>query len=452
VLRLLILGGGMSGLAAAFYARRAGLSPQVFESASVAGGNARTLTRQGFRYDTGAHRLHDKDAGVTTDLASLLGDDLRSVSAPSRILRDGRFVDFPLAPANLVRALGPLRTAQATRDFLQARWGSRELSDGSFESTVVARYGRTIASLFVLEYSEKLWGVPARTLSPAVGGKRLEGLTLRALFREAFGRHGARQHLDGAFLYPRRGIGQIADALIGAIGRDAVMTESRITRIGWAGSRIRSVEVEGVAHEVTGPVISTLPLSIMVRLLDPAPPAHVLAAASCLQFRDVRLVTVLLARERVTANATVYFPEERFPFTRVTEPRNRSVDMAPPGCTSLVAEVPCWAHERFSAADDAELADVCVERLGEIGWLAKGDVLEVVVDRLRHAYPVIDTGAEAALEPVHAWLARFDNLRRAGRAGRFAYTHIHDLMREGREVAQECRTVADTVTVLSKAS
>jgi protoporphyrinogen oxidase len=430
---LLILGGGVAGLATAFYARRAGLSPLVFEGGAVPGGNARTLEHRGFRYDTGAHRLHDKDPDATRDLRALLGSDLRSVAAPSQIFRDGRFIDFPLAPLSVVSALGLARTARAAWDLAASHMSAAPEGPDTFESTVVRRYGRTIASLFVLEYSEKLWGVPARTLSPEVSGKRLQGLTLRALAGEALGRRDAR-HLDGAFLYPKHGIGQIADVLAGAAGQGAVHTNTRITRIGWAGDLVQEIEVDGRPRRAGDALVTTLPVSVTIKLMDPLPPIEVQEAASRLRFRDVRLVTILLSRPSVTGNATVYFPEARFPFTRVTEPRNRSRELAPPGCTSLVAEVPCWAHDRFSPEQDEALMANCVARLEEIGWLRSNDVIDIVPHRLRHAYPVLSVGEESALEPVHAWLGRFGNLRSAGRAGRFAYTHIHDLMKEGRQV------------------
>jgi len=96
---LTIAGAGISGLAAAWYATRAGLSCRVLESDNRAGGNALTITGpEGFRYDSGAHRYHDRNQEVTADLKQLMGDLLLRVEAPSQIFFAGRFIDFPLSP------------------------------------------------------------------------------------------------------------------------------------------------------------------------------------------------------------------------------------------------------------------------------------------------------------------------------------------------------------------
>ena len=102
-----ILGGGPAGLSAAYHAEKLGLDYALLESSAQLGGNCRTMRLGDFRFDTGAHRLHDKDPEVTAEIRSLLGDDLLEVHAPSEIFSDGRFFAFPLRPLNLARQLNP---------------------------------------------------------------------------------------------------------------------------------------------------------------------------------------------------------------------------------------------------------------------------------------------------------------------------------------------------------
>ncbi|WP_397385230.1 NAD(P)-binding protein, partial [Prosthecobacter sp.] len=54
---LMILGGGPAGLAVGHFARKAGLEFQLLEASSRFGGNATTFVENGFRFDSGAHRL-----------------------------------------------------------------------------------------------------------------------------------------------------------------------------------------------------------------------------------------------------------------------------------------------------------------------------------------------------------------------------------------------------------
>jgi protoporphyrinogen/coproporphyrinogen III oxidase len=89
-----ILGAGPAGLATAWALETLDCPYTLLEWAPEPGGNARTLRFGDFRYDTGPHR--DRDPEATRRVVEVLGDDLCPVEAPSRILWQGRFVDFPL--------------------------------------------------------------------------------------------------------------------------------------------------------------------------------------------------------------------------------------------------------------------------------------------------------------------------------------------------------------------
>src|ERR1039458_6133003 len=97
-----ILGGGPAGLGTAFYAHRAGLPFLLFEKSARLGGLCRTLKLGEHSYDCGAHRFHDRDADITSDIRAMLGDDLVAVDAPSKIYDRGRFIDFPPTPLNVL--------------------------------------------------------------------------------------------------------------------------------------------------------------------------------------------------------------------------------------------------------------------------------------------------------------------------------------------------------------
>lgn len=432
-----ILGGGPAGLAAAYFARQRGLPFRLFEAGSFLGGNCATFRHGAFRYDSGAHRFHDVHPEVTRELRQLLGEDLRPVTAPSQVYVGGRMVDFPLAPADLLRKLGWRKLAGATLDFAVARMRPGPRSGASFDEVVRSRYGRSIAELFLLNYSEKLWGRPCHQLSADVAGRRLQGLTLRTFLVEL--RRGARQrtrHLDGAFYYPRLGYGQISDQLAAAAGREHIQTDARVTRIRHAHQRLVEVEINHAQRVAPDDVVSTLPLDRFLELLEPAPPEPVLAHARRLQFRHLVLVVLFLDQPSVSANASVYFPEKALPFTRISEPRNRSAELSPPGQTSLVIESTCAAGSAVWTARDAELIEQTLAALRPLAWVRPGAILDAEVRRIPCAYPVLELGWERGVIPVQEYLAGFANLRLLGRNARFAYTHLHDQVRAARELVE----------------
>lgn len=431
---LTILGGGPAGLAVAYFARKAGLPFALFEKAAAVGGHCVTFQHGDFRYDSGAHRFHNKIPAVTSEIRELMGGDLEEVTAPSQIFISGKLVNFPLAPLDLAKKLGPRLLAKAALDFMGTKVRGRR-GDANFEAMVCGQYGRTIAETFLLGYSQKLWGLPGSALSPLVSGGRLKGLNLRALLAEMIGTGGSRSgHLDGAFLYPRLGFGMITQRLADTAGRDRIHAGLAVTRIRHDGRRILEIETNREQKVAVDELASTLPIGLLLTLLDPQPPAELLRTAADLKFRNLVLVALFLDQPSVTPNASVYFPETRFPFTRLYEPRNRSVLMAPPGKTSLVAELACDPEDDLWREADADVASRVATALQDIGWVKPEAILGTKVHRMAYAYPVLRVGYENTVAQLLDYLRRFENLKLAGRNALFVYGHLHDQIKSGHEL------------------
>ncbi len=432
-----ILGGGPAGLGIAVAAGERGLPFTLYEASDHPGGNARTLALDGCLYDTGAHRFHDKDPETTRLVKHLLGDDLLPVNAPSVILDKGRFIDFPLHLKGLLGALTPMELLNIGSSFLRSRC-ARSAPLTSFRNVSVHRYGRVLAERFLLNYSEKLWGIPTDALSPEVSGGRLKGLSIGGFLKETFrSKEAARSHLDGSFYYPRHGIGMIADRLAGAIGPERIRYRSRITRVFHNEGRITGIELNGEERVRTDRVLSTLPLTLLTHILSPAPPDEIIGAARNLRFRHLLLAAIVLRRERLSDNASIYFPDRSVPFTRLYESKNRSREMAPPDRTCVVLELPCGPDDRYWLAEEKEIIDKGIALLADVFGIGAEEVAAAEVRRIPFAYPVLDLHHADHTGQVIAWLSRFGNLHLGGRNGLFRYVHIHDLLASGRKLIEE---------------
>jgi protoporphyrinogen oxidase len=431
-----ILGGGLAGLAVGHYAAKRGCRFSLYEAGSEVGGNCRTFRHENFLFDSGAHRFHDKDAAITAEVRELLGQDLLRGEIPSVIYREGQLIDFPLSPFNLLRRLGLRMFLKAAGEVLACRWQGRPPA-GDLETFAIQAYGPTMAHLFLLDYSRKLWGMDCGRLSANATGKRLKGLSLRTFLTEAFlGRRVKTRHLDGAFLYPRHGIGTIADRLRDSCGPANIRLQARITRILHDGRWIQAFEVNGNKRVEADHVVTTLPLSAFIQQMEPAPPEEILALAGQIRFRSLILVALFLSAPRITKFGTVYFPDPTFPFTRVYEPKNRSPHMAPPDQTSLMAEIPCQESDAIWQTDDGELIQRVRSHLLALGWFQNHQILEGRVMRLKHAYPVLEKGIESQVARASAYLASFQNLTQCGRNAMFLHASIHDVIRQGRDLGE----------------
>ncbi|MCC6477507.1 FAD-dependent oxidoreductase [bacterium] len=431
----LILGAGPAGLAAGYYLSHSGFRPLLLEAADEPGGFARTYTHREFRYDAGAHRFHDKDPEITSDLKRLMGPRLLHARAPSQICWKNTFLDFPLSPLDLIIKMGVGDISRAAWDLVRARCSRSKEQDHTLETQALHRYGKAIANSFLIGYSEKLWGVPANRLLPEVSGGRLKGLTARTVFYELVkGKRSKTAHLDGSFYYPRNGYGEIADHLAEAIGRDNILTRRTISRISHDRGRLVSIHIDGVTLDADE-VVSTLGPLRFLSLLDPKPPRDILDAASSLKFRDLLLVVVFLNRPRVSNNASIYFPSLQFPFTRLHEPKNRSPEMAPPNQTCVVVEIPCFPNDPICLLPHHVIAENTIEQIESLNLFKGSEVIDTKIHYLSSAYPVLEIGSEALVESVMNYLRGFENLHTVGRAGRFEYKHVHDLMKQGKELA-----------------
>ncbi|MCG6538394.1 MAG: FAD-dependent oxidoreductase [Syntrophales bacterium LBB04] len=245
------------------------------------------------------------------------------------------------------------------------------------------------------------------------------------------------EHLDGAFYYPRMGIGTIAEKLAAYCGGKNIRTNAPVPKIFHDHRRIAAVEINGERRKEVDRIISTLPLSHILRLLVPSPPKEILSLADGLRFRNLIVVAIFLNKNSITEDGSIYFPEPQFPFTRVYEPKNRSSHMSPAGKTSLCAEIPCFPDDELWNMDEEKLVQNISSFFLKLGWIKQEDILDYKVTRLRWAYPILEMGFEKKSQKVVDYLERFDNLRLSGRNGRFLYTHLHDMLRFAKDIISE---------------
>ena len=430
---LTILGGGPAGLATAFYAHRAGLPFRLFEKSPRLGGLCRTLTLGKHSYDCGAHRFHDRDTDITSDIRAMLGDDLVAVDAPSKIYDRGRFIDFPPTPLNVLFSGFNLReSGRIGLELIRSR--RRAVPAVSFADFAVSQFGETLARRLLLNYSEKLWGLPADQLSPDVATRRLQGMTLTSLFFEVLFPKKKTTHIDGSFLYPRDGYGQIVETLEASIPHASVRTGHDIVRLECDRNRIRRIHFAEQHHvDPDSRIVSTLPLTLTVKFLGDDAADEVREAAAGLRFRHVRLLFLRLAQPRVSPNASIYIPDPRMCVTRMYEPKNRSPKMAPPDETSLVVEVPCFTDDPIYATTTEDLATRVVAELDSIGIITAAKVLEWRHHFLPNAYPVYSLNYASRVAQITDALSAISNLDLIGRGGQFFYSHLHDQLRFGKD-------------------
>jgi protoporphyrinogen oxidase len=441
----IILGGGLTGLSAGYVLTRAGLKAQVFESASTVGGLSKTIEHNGFRFDLGGHRFFTKNTKTNAFVKDLMDGELLSVNRTSKIYMRNRFFDYPLKPLNAMFGLGIPTTLRIMTDYglEKIRGLINEKNHISLEDWVVNNFGRTMFDIYFREYSEKVWGIECSKISAEWVAQRIRGLSLAKAVKNAFFKFTGKDipTLADGFIYPELGIGRISERLKEEIEKDNdVFTDTMVERITHSNGRVDSIVVKN--HRQTSFIhgkefISTLPMTKLVGMLHPLPPADVRDAVSKLKFRDLVIVALMINRRRVTDQTWIYIPEQKIPFGRIHEPTNWSEKMAPEGKTVIVMEFFSFRGDKIWNETNERLVHITIESLENLGFIKRDEAIDSAVVRTPKAYPLFEVGYEKPCAEIYDYLSSFKNLHIAGRSGMFKYYNMDHAIESGIETAEK---------------
>ena len=178
--RVLIIGAGPAGLAAAYELVRNGASVTVLEKLGQVGGLSRTMKHDGCLFDIGPHRFFTKNDEVRQFYTDVLAGDVVTVRRLTRILYKNRLFNYPLTPVNVVTGLGVGECANVLADyaFAQMRQFVAYREAETFEDWVTQRFGTRLFEAFFKTYTEKVWGMPCASISADWAAQRIKSLSL----------------------------------------------------------------------------------------------------------------------------------------------------------------------------------------------------------------------------------------------------------------------------------
>lgn len=424
-----ILGGGPAGCGAAHQLRRNDIARvTLIERSMRVGGNAGSFEAAGQFLDYGSHRLHSAcDAEILHDLQSMLGSDLAHRERRGRIRLRGKWLHFPLQMPDVLLRLDRAFALGIVRDMIARQLFGKPEEGETFAAVLNAKLGNTLCEQFYYPYARKLWGHEPSELSGIQAKKRVSAGSVTDILKRLIKPPG-----EGKFYYPRKGFGQITEAYAAEsqkLGADYLTgwTANRISRPDHDTGRfcIELTNRDGQVRSVEADhVWSTIPLTILCRMMSPAPPPEVVQASQSIDYRSMILVYLTLPVQRFTGTDAHYFPELNIRMTRLSEPKNYFDADGPKGMTTLCAEVPCRHGDEVWNMTDEALGKLILDDM-RVAELPMHEPVTVFTRRLRQAYPIYTIGYEYALETMDSWLAQVPDLLVFGRQGLFAHDNTH---------------------------
>jgi protoporphyrinogen oxidase len=428
---IIIIGAGPAGLTAAYELSKHGRTGIILEADAVVGGIARTVERDGYRFDIGGHRFFTKVSQIEKLWDEMLGKPMLDRPRMSRIYYGGKFYDYPLKATNALKNMGLINAASCMASYGLARLRPNPHPQ-NYEEWVTNQFGAKLFNMFFKSYTEKVWGIPCREIGADWAAQRIKGLSLGEAVRNAlFGqkKNGIVKTLIDTFRYPRLGPGQLWEACAKTLQSRSweIRMETRAQSIGLEGGKIRSVttrtrtgqtEILAASH-----VFSSMPLRTLLEIMTPPPPPAVLSAAKQLSYRDFLTVVLVIDNPEVFPDNWIYIHAPEVRMGRIQNFKSWSPEMVPDATKSCLGlEYFVNEGDDLWTMQDEDLIQLGYRELQQIG-LANGKLVKGYIVRMPKAYPVYDTGYQGRLDTIRSFVETIPNLFCIGRNGQHRYNN-----------------------------
>jgi protoporphyrinogen oxidase len=425
--KVVVIGGGLAGLSAAFHLQEH--EPVVFEKESVIGGLCRSVTQDGFTFDVTGHLIHLKNPYTRDLIDQILPGRLTPHQRLACIHSKGVNTPYPFQantyglPLEVVKecVVGFVETLQRGR-----------VESNNFHDWVLNTFGSGIAAHFMLPFNEKFWKQDLRNITADWVSWSIPKPKLDEVINGALGLTNTGMGYNPKFLYPRDGgIDCLPQALAKPL--QTIHTEHTLESI---NSKKKVVRFANGREEHYDSLVSTAPLPVLYELIKDAP-ENLKAAAKKLSIISVLDFNIGVDRPNISDQHWIYFPEDQFIFTRIGFPSNFSEAVAPPGTSSVYIELTYQPHARpnLEEAYERSIAD-----LQKCGILRPDDrILTLNTINIPYAYVVFDEHRQKHVNTLLRHLEAND-IFSAGRYGRWEYFSMEDSILSGRAASEAILT------------
>ena len=440
---IVVIGAGLAGLTAASkLAETLGSRVLLLERKNFTGGMAHTFTEEDLSYDYGSHRIHPafgEDAMAL--IRELTGEKLMLRERRGKLRLGGKYMHYPPEFVDFLRGLGIRNTVRGGASFVATKLFPPSF-DGvapSYETAMIRRTGQAVYDLFYAPYAWKVYGIDPKTISPHASKTRVSLKKPLTLVRDIVL---PKTRQKKYFYYPYPGIGMIAEELekrlVSAGGR--VLTGVDVRAMRMKSRRIQEVLFRHNGRDqavATDLLIPTISINGLIELFARRPPAGVTEAARSLKWRGLRFLYICLNKDRCSESETHYYPESRYAFGRMSEPKLFSPHMVrSEGKTVLCVELPSHVGDPFWSMKKERMLDRIFGDLRELGLVgSKDEIFRLFSKRLPSVYPIYDLPWEENFNTVHRFLETVPNLYPIGRGSLFLHDNMDHAIRMGLQAA-----------------
>lgn len=437
--KIVVLGGGISGLTVAWRLQELGFQAEVCEYQGFVGGLAGTVRPEDGRYclDFGPHFFITQKQEIVERITDLLEDDIVSFQRSAQLYIQGRFLDYPLSAKNVLLNF-PLPDAIAsigTFAWAQIKSVVRYLinSDNemvNFGDWATANFGSHLTRIFFRPYTEGFWKIPCENLAPEIipTSTRLNFMkSLKMMFFRKVS--GPAQSLTERELvlplrYPTRGYGVIAETIADRVRKmgGIIRNKARVVNVKSVdgGSYLVKVDQDGDEIELQADyVVSTIPIPNLVSIMSPEAPQIVKDSADKLGYLSLIVLYVVTTKKNLLNTSYVYYLDR--PYHRLAEMDKFCDSLFPAGENMLAVEYSCHRGDKIWNMNEQDLLELALPHLDHDNILSRNDVDKLFVVRAGHAYPIRYFDFRDNLDTFLSYVSEQPNIDVLGRTGEYRY-------------------------------
>src|SRR3989344_4263608 len=347
--KVIVLGGGASGLGVAWKLAENKVPVEVIELKNEIGGLAATVRKEGYYLDYGPHYFLSERPEIIKKVTELFkedfGKDMPTLKRDAKLLFRGKCLNYPLNIKNIIFEI-PLTeslmivTSYFYRQFLESikKLLNKETHDENFEIWAKKNFGDYLFKIFFKPYTEQFWKIKCDKLAPRTlpTNTRLSFFkALKLIFHMRITKKNlslAERETTLILRYPFKGIGMVLTAIANKIkelgGKIHRGYEVQKIKKNPDGSFTVTAARDGKTKDFNADfVVSTIPLPLAVRMLDPSPPKKVMESTKKIGFLSFIALYIVVPDRNILSSSYLYFVGR--PYNRVSEMKKFSPYLCP---------------------------------------------------------------------------------------------------------------------------
>ncbi|MCD2196094.1 FAD-dependent oxidoreductase [Actinomycetospora endophytica] len=437
-----IIGAGPAGLSAAYALAREDRAFELVEKATEPGGLCRTFDFHGRYFDLGPHVFINRSPEIGELLHELGGERLKEITHIEGIYFDGKLYDSWL---DAVVNLRMTSRARALLGLIARRIRPIE-QVVSCEDGLVNSYGSAIYSQLVRIHQRKFWGVDPSEIDVSWARVYEKPNSIFKYVKQRLSHSGARSasYEPAQTYYPTAGSQVIYGAMMDRIEASpgaTIRLGAEVVAVHHDAGNVTHIDLRdpatGEVTQVAGSsFISTIPVTELVSVLDPAPPQEILDIARSLRYRSLVVVNLLTRLTRELPYGWVELHSSDVQAGRLTNFARLSPEMAGEGeLVPICLEYYCDEDDAIWQSTDEDMIALAQRELVTMGFAAAGEESVGFVQREPFAYPMYLIGYGDLRARLKEFCEGITNLQTIGRGGIYRYNNMGHSIESGLRAA-----------------